>query len=71
MALVATLTEISRAGNGAVKRLISHDATRVLLHTLSYIGSDLDCRLLSAIIHLLAKLGPKGLFSFFLTSFII
>ncbi|XP_076801976.1 cytosolic carboxypeptidase 1-like isoform X1 [Clavelina lepadiformis] len=59
LALVSTLAEISNGGHSAIKRLISHDATRVLLHTLSYLGSHLDWRLLSAIIHLLSKIGPK------------
>ena len=45
-----------------MKRLISHDATRVLLHILAYMGTELDWRLISAIMHLLSKLGPKGKF---------
>nr|CAB3220654.1 cytosolic carboxypeptidase 1-like [Phallusia mammillata] len=59
LALVSTLAQLANEGNTAMKRLISHDATRVLLHTLSYLGADLDWRLMSAIITLLAKLGQK------------
>ena len=60
VALIGTLTEISRSGSVATKRLLSHDVTRVLLHVVAYNGADFDWRLLSAIMHLLAKLGPKG-----------
>uniref|UniRef100_F6YEB1 tubulin-glutamate carboxypeptidase n=1 Tax=Ciona intestinalis TaxID=7719 RepID=F6YEB1_CIOIN len=59
MALVNTLAEIANEGGGSVKRLIGQDTTRVLLHMLAYLGSDVDWRLLSCILALLAKLGPK------------
>lgn len=60
LALVSTLAQLANEGHSSTKRLISHDTTRILMRTLACFGSDLDWRLLSAIISLLSKLGQKG-----------
>lgn len=58
LALVNILSEIA-AGTG-LKRLVNHDVTRVLLHTVAYLGKEADNRLLSALLGLSVKIAPKG-----------
>nr|XP_039257203.1 cytosolic carboxypeptidase 1-like [Styela clava] len=57
LSLVNILGEIA-SGNG-MKRLVNHDVTRVLLHTVAYLGKEADNRLLIALLSLSVKIAPK------------